>query len=110
MVDRNNAIDLHGLTVDEALAAFVEHYNSRVRSGRGGCIKVVHGYGSSGEGGVIRGRLLRLLASHADKLRYEDGQQYGNPGWTLVYPGELLPGRQDTLDHRILGLCQEPKS
>ena len=102
-------LDLHGLTVAEAIERFVEQYNGRVKRGQLGCWTVVHGYGSTGEGGAIRSRLRGLLQRHADRLRYEPGDDYGNPGWTWVYPKLPLPDRQEGLALEILRFCSEPK-
>lgn len=103
-------LDLHGLTVAEAVERFVEQYNLRVKRGQLACWTVVHGYGSSGEGGAIRSRLRGLLDRHPDKLRYEAGDNYGNPGWTWVYPKLHLPDRRERLASEILGFCSEPKA
>lgn len=56
-------IDLHGLTWTEAQAAFIEFYNGAVRQagGKAGSLNVVHGYGSTGTGGVLRTRLRGFL-------------------------------------------------
>ena len=103
-------LDLHGLTVAEATERFVEQYNLRVQRGQLGGWTVVHGYGSTGAGGVIRQRLRGLLDHHPDKLRYEPGELYGNPGWTWVYPRLRLPDRQERLALEIAGFCAEPKA
>ena len=103
-------LDLHGLTVDAAIERFVNDYNARVKCGQLGCWEVIHGYGSSGEGGVIRSKLRALLEQHRDKLKYEAGDQYGNPGWTWVYPKIKLPNHQEQLATSILNFCSTPKS
>lgn len=110
MAHAGDELDLHGLTVAEALECFVEQYNRRVQQGRRGCWTIVHGYGSSGVGGVIRSRLRGLLRHHADRLRYEAGDAYGNPGETWVYPQSPLPDRQERLAADILGFCATPKT
>lgn len=51
-----DSLDLHGITVDEALEHFVEQYNLRVKGGHLGGWTIVHGYGSSGKGGAIRSK------------------------------------------------------
>jgi len=45
-------LDLHGYTVAEAIELFVQHYNAFVDCDQFGCFKVIHSYGSSGEGGA----------------------------------------------------------
>ena len=80
-------IDLHGLTVTEALSRFAVHYNARLRAGDTGPIRVIHGYGSSGRGGDLRTALRDLLARHAGRLEFVPGETYfNNPGVTVVYP------------------------
>ena len=103
-------LDLHGLTVGAAIERFVNDYNARVKCGQLGCWEVIHGYGSSGEGGVIRSKLRALLEQHRDKLKYEAGDQYGNPGWTWVYPKTKLPNHQEQLATSIRDFCSTPKS
>ena len=103
-------LDLHGLTVAEALDRFVEQYNNRVKNGQGGAWTVVHGYGSSGEGGAIRQRLRAFLDRHADKLRFEAGELHGNPGSTWVYPKLRLPDRRERLALAIVAYCATPRS
>jgi len=85
-------IDLHGLTVAEALARLTAHYNARIRAGDAGPIRVVHGYGSSGRGGDLRTAVREFLSRHAARLEFVPGEQYfNNPGVTVVYPKQLLP-------------------
>ena len=109
MASSSEKLDLHGLTFAEALERFVEQYNLRVKRGQLGCWTVVHGYGSSGEGGVIRSKLRGFLDHHLDKLRYDPGDNYGNPGWTWVYPKLRLPDKQERLALEILDFCATPR-
>jgi hypothetical protein len=106
----NEDLDLHGYTVAEALARFVEQYNRRVAASQFCCWRVIHGYGSTGTGGAIRLRLRAFLEAHRDKLRYEPGDDYGDPGWTWVYPRHPLPSLQDQLATAILAFCSVPRS
>ena len=73
----NDELDLHGFTVAEAIEQFVQYYNTRVDNNQFGCLRIIHGYGSSGKGGVIRARLRAFLDEQLDKLRYEAGDDYG---------------------------------
>jgi hypothetical protein len=104
-----NQLDLHGLTVPEAIEKFVEQYNARVKQDQLAGWTVVHGYGSTGEGGVIRSKLRAFLDQHPDKLRYELGDKYGNPGSTWVYPRLRLPDRRERLALEILDYCAQPR-
>jgi len=85
-------IDLHGLTVAEALARLAAHCNARLRAGDAGPIRVVHGYGSSGRGGDLRAAVREFLSRHAGRIEFFPGEQYfNNPGVTVVYPKHPLP-------------------
>jgi DNA-nicking Smr family endonuclease len=70
-------LDLHGYTVVEAIEMFIQDYNTRVDNDQYGCLRIIHDYGSSGNGGVIRARLRAFLDEQLDKLRYEAGDDYG---------------------------------
>ena len=99
-------IDLHGLKPDEALDAFVKAYN-RERD----VLRVVHGYGSSGTGGVIRRRIRDFLDRHSDKLSWFAGEAIdGNPGYTLVQPRNPLPTTHDQLADAIVVYCGTPRT
>jgi hypothetical protein len=103
-------LDLHGYTVAEAIDLFVHHYNGLVDNDQFGCLKVIHGYGSSGKGGAIRIHFRSFLNQHLDKLRYEAGENYGDPGWTWVYPKLRLPDSKERMTAAILGFCSEGKT
>lgn len=108
----NNEIDLHGHTQIEAVEAFVKFYNSQVKTGDCRRIDVIHGYGSSGAGGALRIKIRSFLASHADCLRFESGENFPppNPGKTLVFPIKPLPGAVDLLANEILEFCSTAKT
>jgi hypothetical protein len=101
---------LHGCTVTEAIEQFVQQYNTRVDNNQYGCFKVIHGYGSTGTGGAIRVKLQAFLDQHLDKLRYDSGDGYGDPGWTFVYPKVHLPDQRERMAAAILAFCSESKS
>ena len=85
-------IDLHGLQEREALRKFVRNYNAYVRGGGRDPIHVIHGYGSSGHGGVIQRALRAYLAANSVRLdKVVEGERLANPGFTIVYPKRLLP-------------------
>ncbi|MBP7634158.1 Smr/MutS family protein [Candidatus Ozemobacteraceae bacterium] len=108
----DNEIDLHGFLVAEAIDAFIGFYNDRVRGGDYGRILVIHGYGSTGEGGKIRTRLRSFLAGHEEYLSFEHGEHLsgGNLGSTFVFPRKPLPSTIDTLSNEILSYCRSPKT
>ena len=107
-------LDLHGLTWTEALEEFINAYNSsldREDNGSGIHLEVIHGYGSTGEGGVIRTRLRAFLRRFSDRLEFIPGEDMdGNQGHTLVKPSEKLPGINGLLAEEIWSFCQQPKS
>ena len=67
-------IDLHGKTWHEALPEFIAFYNEALHHAGGGPaarLNVIHGYGSTGAGGVLRKRLHNYLAEQARLGRLE---------------------------------------
>jgi hypothetical protein len=88
-MSENRSIDLHNCTVAEAIREFVRFYNGCVRSGYRGRLEVIHGYGSSGSGGVIREELRKYLKAHAEVFgEFLPGESLRNPGVTILYPRE----------------------
>lgn len=106
----NEDLDLHGFTVAEAIESFVRHYNARVENNQLGCWRIIHGYGSTGQGGAIRIKLRAFLDQHLDRLRYEPGDSYGDPGWTFIYPKLPLPDEQERMATAILSFCSGGKT
>ncbi len=52
---------------------------------------MIHGYGSTGGGGVIREELRKYLKAHAETFgEFLAGESLRNPGVTILYPGESL--------------------
>ena len=101
------SIDLHGLTVHEALRRFVRFYNDCVRRGVKGPIEVVHGYGASTPSqvsntgrpgapvGEIRHQLRGFLGTHEDCVAgWVAGDGIGNPGVTKVWVGKTVISEQ----------------
>jgi len=104
-------INLHGYTVDKALEQFIANYNLCIQNTKGIEICVIHGYGSTGEGGKIRSSLRKYLSQQTDKLQWFSGEQInGNAGITYIKPGQALPGPYENLAHEILHFCQTPKT
>jgi hypothetical protein len=85
----SRSIDLHQRTVAEAIREFVRFYNACVQSGYRGRLEVIHGYGKSGSGGVIREELRKYLKAHEDIFgEFLPGESLRNPGVTILYPRE----------------------
>jgi hypothetical protein len=104
-------IDLHTCSVAEALETFRKAYQEQVRSPSPHPLEVVHGYGSGGQGGVIRTRLRAYLRNQGTRLVFLSGEQVdGNPGYTLVYPKMPLPAAEDVLGEDILSYCSTSRS
>ncbi len=101
-------IDLHGYQVVEAIDIFVKHYNGRVRGGDLSSISVIHGYGSTGEGGKIKTALRKLMESFKENLSFE--QNPWNQGKTLVYPSAALPSGAGIISTEILEYCSSARS
>ena len=109
-------IDLHALTWHEALPAFILFYNEAIQHAAGGPagrLDVIHGYGSSGAGGVLRKRLRNFLEEYAAQGRLEctPGEHAdANPGHTLVLPIKPLPNTHEMLAAEILDYCARPRT
>ena len=110
----NTQLDLHGKTWREAQDAFIAFYNAALGRGGGGSgvtLTVVHGYGSTGEGGVLRRRLRAYLDRLGDYLEYTPGEQMdGNPGCTYIAPQKRIPALKDALASEILKYCETGKT
>ncbi|MBB5021010.1 Smr/MutS family protein [Desulfurispira natronophila] len=102
------SLDLHCLQGIDAIDTFVSFYNLRIQSGDTTPIEVIHGYGSSGDGGVIKRRLRRLLDAHPCHLTYMTPDH--NPGITIVNPKKMLPYTAGLLTSEILDYCHHPKT
>ena len=109
----NLALDLHGKTWAEALEEFVDAYNKAVQPGGHTCrtLTVIHGYGSTGSGGVLRTRFRRFLEKHAARLEFTPGEKVSlNPGFTLVTPKHPLPGADAALCELVWDYCEQPRT
>ncbi|MDE0191133.1 MAG: Smr/MutS family protein, partial [Gammaproteobacteria bacterium] len=61
-------------------------------TGAGAGVRVIHGYGSTGTGGVLRARLRGFCDTHADRVGYARGEDAEeNPGVTVVTVRAALP-------------------
>ena len=109
-----NELDLHGRIWSEALKEFIAFYNQslgRAVNPTGVQLSVIHGYGSTGAGGVVRQRLRSFLERHADRLEFIPGERLdGNQGYTLVKPMKRLPDVDDLLADAILEYCDRPRT
>lgn len=101
-------VDLHELSADEAIKVFLIEYKQYQTKRE--TFKVVHGYGSSGEGGKIMRRIRRTLSENSDKLKFTFGEDIdGNPGYTIIYPQSPIPQFSDLLAQEILAFCESSK-
>ncbi len=108
-----STIDLHGKKWTEALAEFLDFYNRSATAGGGSTAKldVVHGYGSTGSGGVIRTRLRAFLDKYPQCLEYQAGESVdGNQGHTIVKPLQRLPDTGGLLAERVWEYCENPRT
>ncbi len=109
----NDEIDLHGLTKLEAIDALIKFYNNRVKTGNLTPFYVIHGYGSSGVGGVLQKKIRGFLLSFEDNLEFDYGNNLytaNNPGITRIIPKKPLPETIDLLGEEILDFCELPKT
>ncbi len=96
-------IDLHEMTVTEALDYFIGAYNSN----KGQSLKIIHGYGSTGVGGRIRSSLRSFIESNKNCFsRIEYGENIDrNHGYTIVHYRSPLPEKDDQLKDKIITYC-----
>ena len=111
----SRTLDLHGKTWAEALTEFRDFYNGAARSHPGGGVQleVVHGYGSTGQGGRLQTSLRNHLErqSRAGLLSYRTGEAVdGNPGHTLVTTHKPVPASGDDLADNIWEFCTRPQT
>ncbi|ADO83646.1 Smr/MutS family protein [Ilyobacter polytropus] len=101
-------IDLHNMTCNDAIRFFITKYNELYKNGYRGSIEVIHGYGSHGEGGVIKKRLRKFLLENKSSLKFTIN---ANPGVTFVVPVKAIPQMKNEISKDILEFCREnPKS
>jgi len=112
----DHEIDLHEKTWHEALAEFIAFYNEAIQRAAGGPparLNVIHGYGSSGSGGVLRKRLRNFLEEQTrhGRLEFTPGEHAdANPGHTLVQPLQPLPTAHELLAEEIWAYCARPRT
>ncbi|MGD9707067.1 MAG: Smr/MutS family protein [Candidatus Delongbacteria bacterium] len=96
-------IDLHEMTVSEALDYFIGTYNSN----KGQSLKIIHGYGSTGVGGRIKSAVRNFIESNNNCFsRVEFGETLDrNQGYTIVYYRSALPEKDDQLKDKIITYC-----
>ena len=107
-------IDLHGHTWSEALQQFIRVYNEAVETTtelETLRIVVIHGYGSSGEGGIIRHRIRAFLRRFPESVEFAPGEEtMDNRGCTVVKPFAKLPDSHDMLEEKITEYCEQPRT
>lgn len=107
-------IDLHGHTWSEALQQFIRLYNEAVETAselEALRIVAIHGYGSSGEGGVIRHRIRAFLSRFPECAEFVPGEEsIGNQGCTVIKPLTKLPDSHDILEEQIAEYCEQPRT
>ncbi len=114
--ESDHTLDLHGQTWHEALPDFIAFYNQALARAGGFApetLDIIHGYGSTGNGGVLRTRLRHFLAEHAaqGRLDFTPGENIGaNPGHTLVTPIQPLPAAHEMLAEEVLAYCARPRT
>lgn len=106
-------LDLHGKTCPEALAEF-ERECQRALARSNGCpvkIRIIHGYGSTGQGGVIKDRLRAFCARFPDHLDATAGEKLdGNAGVTQVTVLGAFPDEVERLAQEIYRYCQRGRT
>ena len=109
----SHEIDLHGRTWSDALEEFLDFYNSAVQSagGRAVVLSVIHGYGSTGAGGVLRTRFRAFLRRHETRLEFLPGENVdGNRGHTIITAKKPLPVTGELLAEQVWEYCERPRT
>ncbi len=81
-------LDLHGHTVDQAIARFTTTYNAARAAGRHKRLTVIHGWNESAFQGSIADTLHRMLKKRG--IRYDHPIE-NNPGRTSVRISAAIP-------------------
>jgi hypothetical protein len=101
-------IDLHDTKLEDAIPFFITKYNEFYLNGFKGEIEVIHGYGSSGIGGVIKKRFKSFSEAYNT---YFNARYTNNLGVTFITPKKLIPKENFLLENEILIFCSNsPKS
>lgn len=114
--ESDRTLDLHGQTWREALPDFIAFYNEAIEQAAGGpvsALDIIHGYGSTGNGGALRTRLRHFLVAHAaqGRLEFTPGENIdANPGHTVVTPMQPLPAAHEMLVEEIWAYCARPRA
>ncbi len=105
-------VDFHGKTWPQSLAEFIDAYNRAASlPGSSGTLEIVHGYGSTGAGGVLRTRIRSFLSKYPQNLHFQPGEDVdGNAGHTLVTPIKRLPDTGGLLAEQVWEYCANPRS
>ncbi len=103
-------IDLHNMTVDEAMKFMIECFREEWKNGKK-IIKVIHGYGSGGKGGKIKKAVREFLKKNSLNFKYETGEGIDlNQGYTIIeikYPIEDI---KSIFEEKIIEFCTTPKT
>lgn len=105
-------MDLHGMIQRDAVETFVAEANAALsRTGGPVTMRVVHGYGSTGVGGVLGARLRGFCDSQPGRASYVRGEDAErNPGLTIVTVAHALPDARERLGDAIVGYCARPRA
>jgi hypothetical protein len=95
------------LPTTESIRGLIAFYNKQINKGSRQPIRVLHGWGSSGIGGIKRAKLRNFLDQYDTHLSYRRGNDIdGNDGYTIIFPQKALPTANDLLSQEILVFCQ----
>ncbi len=100
---------MHGLSVTESLATLVAKYNALVPSAHKELL-LVHGYGSSGKGGVLKSQIRNFLQEAGVRFCTEQDGFSCNRGQTLVLLGASALSAGQGLEGKMLEFCSPAKT
>ena len=106
-------LDLHDHTWKQALEAFETECRSALEQSEGNPakIRVIHGYGAQGEGGVLWDRLRAFCDRFGDCLEHIRGEDIdGNRGVTDIVVLKPFPDALERLGERVLEYCRNGRT
>lgn len=103
-------IDLHNLTVEEAMKFMIECFKEEKKQGNN-IIKVIHGYGAGGKVGKIKKKIREFLNKNSNNFDYKTGEGIDlNQGYTIIYLKGNMEEIKNGMEESLIEFCTLPKT
>lgn len=103
-------IDLHDFSVTEAMEFFIRVCKEEYKKNNTK-IKIIHGYGSNGEGGKIKKCIRNYLKDNKEYFLTITGEEIDlNQGYTIITIKKSLQDMDSMLENEIMRFCELAKS